>query len=206
MEEVEDEDDRARRAPGTQDDPVDLDSTDPETETARSQTPPPPPPPLRPVVPASSQATPQKQRLVPRGILLGIWKYSGLHADLANAVYASRDRRNRINRRITKVSTSMLPSNSTFYDSKKTACSHKDIDYLPEYQGLSEAEVNSHIMPLLAAQERSEGINLTSPSAASPTARSRPAPQGSPTRAPRRLQVQGFQWFVDENGVTHQVV
>lgn len=42
-------------------------------------------------------------RLDPKGILLGTWKHSGLPAATSHDVCASRDMKDRINRRISKV-------------------------------------------------------------------------------------------------------
>ena len=58
---------------------------------------------------SSNPATPTKRRFDPKGILLGTWKGSGLHAGHANAVFGSRDVYDRINRRISKESMSNLP-------------------------------------------------------------------------------------------------
>lgn len=93
--------------------------------------------------------TPQKRRVDPRGLLLGTWKLSGLPADSANAVYGSRDKKNRINRRISKQSPSGAVVSGGNYNNKKTACKHQDVDYLPQYQGMTDEQVKSHIMPLL---------------------------------------------------------
>ena len=43
-------------------------------------------------------------RINPRGLVLRVWKNSKLRAYLSNAVYRSRDKRNRINRRNSKQS------------------------------------------------------------------------------------------------------
>lgn len=110
----------------------------------------PPTPSSRPSY-AAMPGTPQKRRLDPRGILLGTWKHSGLHADNANAVYGSRDIKNRINRRISKESPLGRVVTGGNYNHKKTACRHDNIDYLPQFQGMTADEVNSHIRPLLAA-------------------------------------------------------
>lgn len=36
------------------------------------------------------------------------------------------------------------------YNNKKTACKHEDVNYIAAYQGMTDKEVKSHIMPLLA--------------------------------------------------------
>ena len=57
---------------------------------------------------------------------------AGLHGGAANAVFCSRDRKDRINRRISKDSVNGGLANSLYFDARKTACKHEDIDYLPE--------------------------------------------------------------------------
>lgn len=84
-------------------------------------------------------------------MLLGTWKLSGLHAVNSNVVYGSRDKLNRINRRISKESPTGNLTVGGNYNFKKTACRHEDIDYLDEYKGMTDDEVKSHIMPLLIA-------------------------------------------------------
>lgn len=43
-----------------------------------------------------------RRRGTPKGVYLGTWRRPGLHAAQVNAVYGSRDRQDRINRRISK--------------------------------------------------------------------------------------------------------
>lgn len=74
----------------------------------------------------------------------------------ANAVYGSRDRRDHINRRISKESQHGEVVLGGAYETRRTACRHDDIDYIPRYQGMSAEEVNAAIMPLLRAQAREE--------------------------------------------------
>lgn len=93
--------------------------------------------------------TPQKRRLDPRGIYLGMWRGSGLHADKANAVYGLGDKKNRINRRIFKEMASGAVVVGGRMDAKKTACSHEEVDHIPSFEGMSDDEVKSLIMPLL---------------------------------------------------------
>ncbi len=69
-----------------------------------------------------SPGTPSKRRMNPRGIPLGTWNQSGLRAELANAVYGSRDIKNRINRRISKESVTGRVVTGGNYNHKKTAC------------------------------------------------------------------------------------
>ena len=35
------------------------------------------------------------------------------------------------------------------FNHRKTACKHEEVDYVPRFQGMTEEEVRSHIMPLL---------------------------------------------------------
>lgn len=72
----------------------DDESEEDDTAGSRPHTPPPP-------RTSSNPATPSKRRFKPKGILLGTWKGSGLHADHANAVFGSRDFYDRINRPLT---------------------------------------------------------------------------------------------------------
>ena len=44
------------------------------------------------------------------------------------------------------------------YNHKKTACKHEEVDYLPRYQGMTDEEVRSHIMPLLAAKDDNDDV------------------------------------------------
>jgi len=44
------------------------------------------------------------------------------------------------------------------YDVKKTAYSHNNINYLPAFLGIIKGEVDSYIMPILAAIEDSEDL------------------------------------------------
>ena len=62
---------------------------------------------------------------------LGTWKNSGLHVAVSNAVYGSRDNSDRINRRISKeTSHGVVVVVGDRYDTKRTACSHDDINYV----------------------------------------------------------------------------
>lgn len=180
---------------------------------------PPPPTPSTPHGPSSMQSDPphsdnppsaSKQRLKPKGILLGTWSDSELQAAVSNAVYGSRDVMNRINRRVNKVSMDGLVVLGGNFDVKKTACSHDKIDYLPEFAGMSKAEVDSHIMPLLVAQEEEEsGGEETARKrrAESPLAEAasrRAAMHGSRTPVVGGHQVRGGRFFVSMGGVVHE--
>ena len=95
------------------------------------------------------------RRINPRGIYLGIWRLAGLPASASNAVYGSRDRRDRINRRISKKDAAGNVVLNGNYDIKKTTCSHANIHYIDKYQGLSKEQVNAAIIPFLRAKKRS---------------------------------------------------
>ena len=55
---------------------------------------------------AAMPGTPKKRCIDPRGLLFGTWKGAELRAVHSNAVYGSRDIKNRIKRRISKESPS----------------------------------------------------------------------------------------------------
>jgi hypothetical protein len=74
-----------------------------------------------------------------------------LHAVLPNAVYGSRDRRDRINRRVSKEDEFGHVVLGGNFDVRRTACRHEHINYIPRYQGMSKEEVDAVIMPLLRA-------------------------------------------------------
>ena len=182
MEDVEDEAfTTARNAPqdfagtGTQHNPFFFDSDDDDMGAASSPPPSSQPPPTfsQPspsVFPQTSHAdrtqsqsfsaappTNSCQRLKPKGILLGTWTESGLHASASvNAVYGSRDIKNRINRRVAKVDIAGRTVLGGNYHVKKTACKHEHINYLSTFRGMSKQEVDAHIQPLLDAMEDSE--------------------------------------------------
>jgi len=66
--------------------------------------------------------------------------------------------RNRINRRIVKVDIVGSVIYRGNYDVKKTVYSHNNINYLPAFLGIIKGEVDSYIMPMLAAIEDSEDL------------------------------------------------
>ena len=176
VQEVTDEYDQ-RQHGGTQEDPINLDSDREDdrraagsasdvsgtltpkmgkhTVTDRMQDHVPPGSPERAFGPPKNPARSTPRRQNPRGILLGVWKRAG-PVTAKNAVYGSRDVRNRINRRISKLDlhgTVVLGGN---FDVRRTSCSHEEIDYLPAFHGMTREQVNSHIMPLLDAMKREE--------------------------------------------------
>lgn len=153
---------------GTQHNPFFFDSDDDDMGAASSHpTSSPPPPSAPPRTPHADRTQSQpfsaappstsRQRLKPKGILLGTWTESGLHASASvNAVYGSRDRHNRINRRIAKVDIAGRTVLGGNYHVRRTACKHENIDYLAAFRGMSKQEVDAHIQPLLDAMEESE--------------------------------------------------
>lgn len=124
---------------GTQRNPFWFPESDDEESTAGSyprtpRTPHTPRMPSPPPLPSRNPASSSRQRIKPKGILLGTWARAGVHADQSpNAVYGSRDRLNRINRRIAKVDIVGEVVLGGFFDAKRTACKHDHIDYLPAY-------------------------------------------------------------------------
>ena len=60
---------------------------------------------------------------------------------------------NRINRRVAKINIASQVVIGNAYDIKKTTCSHRDINYLSSFRGITKQEVDSHIQPLLDALE-----------------------------------------------------
>ena len=96
--------------------------------------------------------TPSRRRFDPRGILLETWKGSELSAVTSNAVYGSRDVRNRINRRISKESPDGRVMMNNNYNRLKTACKHEKVDYVTRFRGMTDDEVKAHIMSLLVPE------------------------------------------------------
>ena len=97
----------------------------------------------------------QHRRSEPRGIYLGTWNGSGLSAVTSNAVYGSRDRRDRIKRQISKENNSGEVIRGGRYLTTATACRREDIEYIARFQGMSKAEVDAAIQPFLREMERS---------------------------------------------------
>jgi len=75
---------------------------------------------------------------------------------VSNTIYRSRDIRNRINRRIVKVDIIGSVIYRGNYDVKKTIYNYNNINYLPAFLGIIKGEVDSYIIPILAAIEDSE--------------------------------------------------
>ena len=85
----------------------------------------------------------RKRRAIPKDVYLNIWNKSGLVSNVSNAVYASRNWRDRINRRVSKktyVKTVMQKSN---YDTKRIACKHANIDHIFAYQEMTKKQMNA---------------------------------------------------------------
>ncbi len=100
----------------------------------------------------SGSGSGHRRRVEPKGIYLGSWRGSGLPANVSNAVYGSRDVFNRINRRISKEDNQGHIIWGGSFSSHTTACSHKMIQYITRFAGMTKAEVDSHIQPLLDQQ------------------------------------------------------
>ncbi len=182
----------------------------------------PPPPTLStPHSPSSMQSNPlhsnnppsaSKQRLKPKGILLGTWLDSRLQVAVSNAVYSSRDVINRINRRVNKVSIDRLIILGGNFNVKKTAYSYDKINYLLEFAGILKVEVNSYIILLLVVQEEEESSRketarkrrVESPLAEAVSRRA--AIHRSRTPVVGGYQVRGSRFFVSIGGVVYKVV
>lgn len=151
--------------------------------------------PPRPQSPASANPpSGSRRRLKPRGILVGTWKRSGLHAASSNAVYASRDIKNRINRRISKEDGTGKVVHGGNFDVRVTACKHEDIDYIQRFSGMTKEEVDSWVMPLLLAADQAARHRQASPSRL-PTDADPAAPASS-----QKFSRRGISFFVDEEG------
>lgn len=101
------------------------------------------------------------QDYMDRQIYLGISRLSGLSIDRSNVVYGSRDRRDRINLRISNERTNRTVTEEGNYDRRRTACSHYNIDNIDRYRGLSKEQVDAAIMPILRARHRSASFTST---------------------------------------------
>lgn len=96
------------------------------------------------------------------GILVGTLKYSGSRAGAAYAVYGSRDRSGRVNRRISKED----PYGRVVIGDRMeyvTACSHADINYVDRFRHMTKEEVDAQILRLLGH------TSTTSPSTSNPS-------------------------------------
>jgi len=102
-----------------------------------------------------SPATPgsaARRRTQPKGVFVGKWRHSRLSPRAANAVYASRDNRGYVNRRVSKEDNEGNVVVGGAYDAQRTACSHEDIIYIARYAGLSKAAVDAQIGNTLRLQ------------------------------------------------------
>lgn len=99
----------------------------------------------------SNPASASERRQKPLGVYLGTWKQSGPTASGRNAVYGSRDRKNRINRRISKEDDQGNVIRGGNFDTKKYACKPETIDYIERYRGMTRKQVGAAIKPLLDA-------------------------------------------------------
>ena len=133
--------------------------------------------------------------------MLGTWNKSGLPVDQANAVYGSRDKQNRIMRRISKESPAGVVCQGGHYNSGKTACKHEDIDYLTGFQGMSKEEVDAHIKPLLEpsafqqSQASASSDNEDPKTLSACISTTRFLGGGGPIEEAKRLYQDGSDWF-----------
>ena len=81
----------------------------------------------------------------PYGIYIGTWIGSGLPGMKSNAVYALRDSKGRIHRRISMTNHAGLIVWGGNYKAQYTACSHKDVDYCTSYEGMTKEEVDTDL-------------------------------------------------------------
>ncbi|KAL8761396.1 MAG: hypothetical protein Q9184_002491 [Pyrenodesmia sp. 2 TL-2023] len=104
-----------------------------------------------------------RRRQDPLGILLGTLKCRGSMAGAANAVYGSRDRFGRVNRRISKED----PYGRVVIGDRMnhmSSCSHGDISYFDRFRYMTKDEVDAQILRLLG------DASTTSPSTSNPSA------------------------------------
>ena len=80
---------------------------------------------------------------------LGNWNKSGLPLSESNAVYGSRDGRQRFNQRISLEHTDGHSIKGGNYNSKVTSCKHEDIDHIGQYRGMTKDQVEAAASPLL---------------------------------------------------------
>jgi len=143
----------------------------------------------------------------PKGILLGTWKYARLPAGTpANTIYGSRDKKNRINRRVVKVNSSSTIVLRGYYDVKKTSCSYIKINYLPQFAGISKGEVDSYIISLLIAINTSTRSRLVLPAATAAMRRTKRARQTTSStfaRAKGGFSNRGRRFFVAKDRSTY---
>lgn len=82
---------------------------------------------------------------------MGTWSLSGLPLHRSNAVYASRDRRNRVNRRVSKEDNMGNIITGGNYDALRTACRHENITYIARFRNKTKEEVDAMIGTTLQA-------------------------------------------------------
>ena len=122
--------------------------------------------PTTPLMPSHVRNPPSgnRRRYTPKGVYLGSWNRSGLHAMESNAVYGSSDGRGRVNRRISKEDNNGRVVVGGNYDSKRTACSHGDINYAGRFAGQSKEAIDRMIKGV--EQDRSLAAPETASTAA----------------------------------------
>ena len=124
---------------------------------------------LQPVIPGSSPVTPSRRRKEPLGVYVGTWNKAQLPLHAANAVYASRDVKGRVNRRISKENNSGQVAQGGAYNTKKTACSHEDVAYIHRFANKTKAQVDALIGSALDTQQQQQQQHaVTSPAQAQP--------------------------------------
>jgi hypothetical protein len=86
-----------------------------------------------------------KSRLPTRAVLIGTWRPSPKENRRPYAVWASIDNTKRVNRRIVAEDT----EGYVLRGQRRCAARHDDIDYIPEFKGLSDNEVKSKVFSVL---------------------------------------------------------
>jgi hypothetical protein len=125
------------------------------------------------VSPSSSTSSPP--RSPPKGIFLGTWKHAGLPSGQSNAVYGSRDRLQRINRRISKVDGRGMVVARSLFHCRKTACEHDDINYIDRFAGLAKDAVDALVLPMIGVAPPTNAVSAPRP----PAAANPPGPVGA---------------------------
>ena len=95
----------------------------------------------------------QRRRTRPVGVFLGTWRNSGLEAAASPSVYGSRDRRGRINRRLSKWTPAGVLVTGGNYSAFRTSCTHDDVLYAVHFQGLGREEIDRRVGRQLAIEE-----------------------------------------------------
>lgn len=102
----------------------------------------------------------QKRRVSSRNIYLSTWKHSKFVFFANNVVYDSRNRRNHINRRMSKKIDNEKIVFENNFDVRKIVCNHDDVNYIEKYRDLIVEKINAIIVSLLSIQKKTK-MNTT---------------------------------------------